>query len=250
MKCPLDLLQDKMFLFYIDESGTGSNDKETNYFVLASIAISENYSLGNYEEILSLKQNIVKGRDPEKWELKGHNLVQGKDVFKGWSSEARSRTFLKIAEKLNQLPCDIFAVVVDKKLLYSHGEEMKDESSLYCYTLYRLLKELDGFLKCFNASGILFFDSRLTHSSSVQDERLIKDYRQWVKSQKYNSSFVEQPWLGSSRFYVGLQLADYIAYLINLKKQQVKEGNLFKAECIKAFDILQSKIHLIEIPEN
>ncbi len=247
MKLHFNLLQNKMFLFYTDESGTGSNDNQTNYFVLASLAISEIYSSSNYEQILLLKQNIIKRRDPEDWELKGRNLYQGDDVFKKWSPDAKIRTFLQIAEKLNELPCHIFAIVVDKNKLYSDREEMKDEFILYRFTFYRLLEELDEFLRCSNTNGILFLDSRSTHSTSIQDGRLIKAYREWINLHKYNCSFVEQPWLGASQFYVGLQIADYIAYLINLKKQSVKEGS-FKAECRKAFDILQSKTHLVEIP--
>lgn len=90
-------------------------------------------------------------------------------------------------------------------------------------------------------------DSRSTHSTSVQDGRLIKTYRDWVESKEYNTGFVEQPWFGVSQFCVGLQLADYVAYLINIRSQQT-EGDSRKAEFLEAFNILEDKIYLFEIP--
>ena len=83
-----------MFLFYIDESGTGAKDNGTNYFVLASIAIYEKDYSKNYEEISALKRSIVKTKEPEDWELKGNELCKGKELFKGWNFEDRVRTFL------------------------------------------------------------------------------------------------------------------------------------------------------------
>ena len=126
---------------------------------------------------------------------------------------------------------------------------MKNDIKLYPFTFQRLLDELDSFLKSSNESGILFLDSRSTHSTSKQDDRLVRAYREWVNSRKHDCNFVEQPWLGASQFYVGLQLADYVAYLISLKTQDIqKDDRNFRF--LKAFDTLKDKIHLVEIPEN
>ncbi|MEA5553074.1 DUF3800 domain-containing protein [Anabaena cylindrica UHCC 0172] len=236
-----------MFLFYIDESGTGAKDNGTNYFVLASLAVYEKDYSKNYEQISLLKRSIIKTKEPEDWELKGNELCKGKELFKGWSLEARIRTFLSIAETLNQIPCHIFSIVVNKKLLFENREGMKDDVILYRFTFHHVLEELDSFLKSCNESGILFLDSRSTHSTSKQDDRLVKAYREWVNSRKHDCSFIEQPWLGASQFYVGLQLADYVAYLISLKTQDIQEDDR-NVEFLKAFTILQEKIRLVEIP--
>jgi hypothetical protein len=236
-----------MLLFYIDESGTCSNDNQTNFFVLASIAISEQHSSQTYIKFSSIKQSILNTKEAEDWELKGRDIYQGAGNFKGYKWEARVRIFKEIATKLTEMPCHIFAVVVDKKALYEIKDEMKDDIKLYRLTFNRLLQELDNFLKCSNESGILLMDSRSTHSSSVQDGRVVKAYRDWFNSQKYTSSFVEQPWFGVSQFCFGLQVADYVAYLINLSTQPIEEESR-KAELLEAYNILQAKIHLVKFP--
>jgi hypothetical protein len=126
---------------------------------------------------------------------------------------------------------------------------MKDDLVLYRFAFQNLLNQLDSFLKSSNKSGMLFLDSRSTHSTSKQDDRLLKSYIDWINSIKCDCNFVEQPWLGTSRFYLGLQLADYVAYLISLKTQNIQESHRNFA-FLKAFEILQEKIHLVEIPEN
>ncbi|MTJ55663.1 DUF3800 domain-containing protein [Anabaena sp. UHCC 0253] len=238
-----------MYLFYIDESGTGSQDNNTNYFVFSSIAIHATDYKKSHEKIIQLKQNIIKEKKAEEWELKGNELCKGKAVFKNWQLEDRVRTFSSISETVNQLPFNIISIIVNKKILFENREEMRYDVNLYRFAFQNLLNHLDSFLKSSNESGILFLDSRSTHRSSIQDDRLVKDYIEWLNSLQYDCNFVEQPWFGTSKSYVGLQLADYVAYLISLKTQNIQESHRDFA-FLKAFDILQEKIHLVEIPEN
>ena len=100
-----------MFLFYVDESGTCSNDNQTNFFVLAAVAITDEHSSQIYRDISSLKQGILKKKKPEEWELKARDICQGLEYFKGWKWEARVRVFLEVSNTLNRLPCEIFAVI-------------------------------------------------------------------------------------------------------------------------------------------
>lgn len=237
-----------MFLFYVDESGTCSNDNQTNYFVLAAIAVEDQHSLQIYKEFSVCKQRIFLKKNPEEWELKTRELCQGEKLFKGHKWESRVRIFLELSNTLAQLPLQIFAVVVNKELYYMNREELKNDVLLYRLTFNRLLEELDAFLKHSYTKGILLMDSRSTHSTSVQDGRLVKAYRDWVKSKDYESGFIEQPWFGVSQFCIGLQIADYFAYLLSLRLQHI-EGNAHKAQLLEAFKILQPKIQLVEIPE-
>lgn len=236
-----------MFLFYVDESGTCSNDNQTNFFVLAAIGIADEYSSQLNREIRSFKQAIFKTRKPEEWELKARDIYQGLGLFKGYKWDGRLRIFLESANILNQIPCHLFAVMVNKKFYYKDKEELKDDALLYRLTFNQLLEQLDAFLKRDYTRGILLMDSRSTHSTSVQDGRLVKAYRDWVESREYETGFVEQPWFGVSQFCVGLQLADYVAYLLNLKSQYTEEDPR-KAQFLEAFNILQPKINLVEIP--
>lgn len=236
-----------MFLFYVDESGTYLNDNQTNFFVLAAIAIADENSSQLEREIRSFKQEIFKKRKPEEWELKGRDLYQGLEVFKGYNWNGRLRIFLEAANILSQIPCHLFGVMVNKNFYYKDKEQLKDDTLLYQLTFNQLLEQLDAFLKRHYNRGILLMDSRSTHRTSVQDGRLVKAYRDWVESREYESGFVDQPWFGVSKSSIGLQLADYVAYLFNLKSQAT-EGDPRKAQFMEAYNILQPKINLVEIP--
>jgi hypothetical protein len=76
-----------MFLFYVDESSTCSNDDQTNFFVLAAVAINDEHSLQMHKSISLLKQDILKKKDPDEWELKARDIYQGSGYFKGYQWE-------------------------------------------------------------------------------------------------------------------------------------------------------------------
>ncbi len=89
-------------------------------------------------------------------------------------------------------------------------------------------------------------DSRSTQHTSIQDGRLLRVYRDW-KSQTKSSNFVELPLFGFSEFYTGLQLADYVVYLIDRSSKEAgtASGN---TELEEAFNLLEPKIQLLKIP--
>jgi hypothetical protein len=102
-------------LFYVDEGGTGWKDMETNLFFLASFAIHVQHWSQMDREFSALKKELFSGREPEDWELKGRDIWQGQDPFNKCGPESRLRAFKQISQTLNQLPCHIFAVQVNKK---------------------------------------------------------------------------------------------------------------------------------------
>ncbi|MEG4628404.1 DUF3800 domain-containing protein [Microcoleus sp. AR_TQ3_B6] len=196
-------------LFYVDEGGTGWSDPTTNLFFLASFAIHIQHWSQMDREVSALKNELFRGKEPEDWELKGRDIWQGVGSFKNFPREFRLRAFKKFSETMSQLPCHIFAVQVNQKRLRETSEDIKDETGLYRLTFNQLLELLDAYLKQYSETGILLMDSRSTQHTSIQDGRLLRVYRDW-KSQKKSSNFVELPLFGSSEFYTGLQLADYV----------------------------------------
>lgn len=233
-------------LFYVDEGGTGWNDMETNFFFLASFAIHVQHWSQMDREVSALKKELFSGKEPEDWELKGRDIWQGVGSFKKVSREFRLQTFKKISEAMSQLPCHIFAVQVNKKRLRETSEDIKDETGLYRLSFNQLLEQLNAYLKQSNETGILLMDSRSTQHTSIQDGRLLRVYRDW-KSQKESSNFVELPLFGSSEFYTGLQLADYVVYLIDRSSKEAgtASGN---TELEEAFNLLKPKMQLFKIP--
>jgi hypothetical protein len=170
-------------LFYVDEGGTGWSDPTTNLFFLASFAIHIQHWSQMDREVSALKKELFRGKEPEDWELKGRDIWQGEGSFKNCPRQLGFRAFKKASETMSLLPCHIFAVQVNKKRLRETREYIKDETGLYRLAFNQLLEQLDAYLKQSNETGILLMDSRSNQHTSIQDDRLIKVYRDW-KSQK------------------------------------------------------------------
>jgi hypothetical protein len=127
-------------LFYVDESGNGWDDHKINFFVLASFAIHIQHWSQMDREVSAIKKELLSGREPEDWEIKGHDILQGKKGFKGCSLESHLKAFKQMSETLNQFPCHIFAVQVNKKKLGETSEDIKDDEGLYRLAFNQLLE--------------------------------------------------------------------------------------------------------------
>jgi hypothetical protein len=186
---------------------------------------------------------LISWAKPEDWEIKGRNIRRGEEFFKSFSWEKRVSVFVELSSVLAELPCQIFAVRVNKNSL---TEYVKTEEALYRIGFTKLLENLNQFLCQHDERGMLLVDARSDLHSSVQDRRLLDVYRDWNNTSK-NSRFIEMPWFGFSAFYVGLQLADYVAYSIEYISE-AKEGDKRSLELRQAFSLLRDKIHVSEIP--
>lgn len=243
-----------MILFYIDEGGTGWKDQETNFFFLVSLAVPA-YCVPEMErELHSLKQSWLSGGKLTDWELKGHDIWQGKGKFKNVNQEYRFKVFLQLAQNLSQSQSSIFAIVINKKSIIEKQinkdveRYIENDADLYQLSFKKMLDILNYFLKTSNQTGILLMDSRSSSHNSVQDGRLVKVYEDWIELQEETPCFIEKPWFGFSEFYTGLQLADYVAYLLARRVNEKKEIASQKLQ--EAFDLLKSKIYLLQIPDS
>jgi hypothetical protein len=236
-------------LFYVDEGGTGWKDMQTNFFFLASFAIHIKHWSQMDSKFSALKKELFSEKEPEDWELKGRDIWQGVGEFKDCEREFRLEGFKKVSETMSQLPCDIFAVKVNKKRWRETSEDIKDDTGLYRLSLNQLLDMLDAYLELSKETGILLMDSRSTQHTSIQDGRLLRVYRDW-KSQKISSNFVELPLFGFSEFYTGLQLADYVVYLIDRSSKEAGTASGHTDELEEALKLLlnENKITLVELP--
>ncbi len=58
---------------------------------------------------------------------------------------------------------------------------------------------------------------------------------------------MELPLFGVSNFYTGLQIADYVAYLIHFHSKPAGTARRY-AELEEAFNLLKPKMQLVKIP--
>ena len=233
-----------MFIFYIDESGTGLGDERNNFFVLAAFAIHAQDWIHLDQKTSAIKRRLISWAKPEDWEIKGRDIRRGEKLFQTHDWPKRAAAFMEIAAMLEKFPCQMFTVQVDKRLIPGYVETNSD---LYRIAFWRLLDELDGFLVNKNTPGMLLLDMRSDMHSSVQDRRVLDAYRDWVGSRSGSSRFVELPWFGFSAFYAGLQLADYTAYLFDFVTNSVVRQKR-RTPLHDAFGRLEKKLRVVRIP--
>lgn len=233
-----------MLLFYVDESGTGLGDERSPFFVLAAVAMPAKDWPEADSQLTALKRRLVSWAKPEDFEIKGRDLRRGEKFFKSLNWEMRAHGFREVTDLIARLPCNVFAVQVDKRDLPDY---VSSEEHLYRLAFSRLLDELDGEAQRAEQPGMVMMDMRSDLHSSVQDRRLIDAYRDWLASRTGRTRLVELPWFGFSAFYAGLQLADFMAYLIDFVSNETTVPKR-ASELHDAFERVQRKVKLIRIP--
>jgi hypothetical protein len=234
-----------MIFFYVDESGTGLKDPRNPYFVLGCMVIDSQDWQRIDVEVHALKRRLVSWAKPEDWEIKGRDLRRGDNFFKNKNWQERAQAFQEIAEIISEFPCKLFAVQVDKRLL---PRSVETDPDLYRLAFWRLIDELNRYLIETRQEGVLMFDMRSSSiHSSIQDRRLIDAYREWLGFHAEDCKFVELPWFGFSEFYSGLQLADFVSYLVDFFHNEHERGQRSE-EIYRAYQTIESKLRMVKIP--
>jgi len=232
-----------MILFYIDESGTGLKDQQSPYFVLACIAFPADDWHSVDSQVTTLKRQMISWANPEDFEIKGRDMRRGEKLFKGQKWSDRVKAMHSVAQLISNLPCDVFAVQVDKRDL----PQDIGSDDLYRLSMSCLLNEIEGYLAKVDQAGMLMFDMRSDLHSSVQDRRVVDAYRNWSSLRIGNNRLIELPWFGFSAFYAGLQLADFSAYMIDYAWNERMRGQE-NPDMQKTYQIFQHKVRLLQIP--
>lgn len=234
-----------MIFFYVDESGTGLKDLQSAFFVLGCITVDEREWQRIDGEVTLLKRRLISWAKPEDWEIKARDMRRGDRLFRNQNWEIRAKAFHAISSTISEFQCRLIVVQVDKRLL---PRSVQTDTDLYRLAFWRLLDELDKFLHQNDKTGMMLFDMRSSSlHSSIQDRRLIDAYRDWLSTKTSRNRFVGMPWFGFSEFYAGLQLADFVSYLVDFTHNEIERGKRSR-ELYEAFQLIESKLHLIKIP--
>ena len=237
-----------MIFFYVDESGTTLNDPQSPFYVLAALSIPEASLRELDRSVTAIKRRLVPYAKPEDFEIKGIDLRQGRKLFKPYEWPDRIVAMKEIAQEIRRLSLPCLAVSVDTRDLPDHITTTPQVNRM---ALWRLLDEAEQRLRKGQEQGLLIIDSQSTGHSSIQDRRTIDAYRDWVASRNDDTRFVEQPFFGFSAFYAGLQLADFVAYLVSAtepyrRSDQILEGR--HIELMDVYEILQTTVEVIAVP--
>ncbi len=232
-----------MILFYVDESGTSLGDKQNPYFVLAAIEIPAQEYQTVDSKVNDLKRRLISWAKPEDFEIKGRDIRRGEMFFRRQSWPTRIQAIHDIAQLIADLPCRVFAVQLDKRYLLEHVRP----DDAYRFAFSRLLEVVDAELVRIDEFGMLMVDARSTLHTAVQDRRLVDAHRDWVSSRQGRTRLLELPWFGFSTFYVGLQLADFSAYLVDFVSNE-HTPTRDDLELFNAYARFKHKVELVHIP--
>lgn len=236
-----------MHIIYIDESGTDPHDR---YFVVAGICVPEEIWQDLDARVVRLKAEWFPWAKPEDVELKGHDILEGKEVFRKLK-DRRFELFLRVSEIIETLRAKVIAVVVDKDALQATFDRKVEP--IYRIAYWQLLDTANEWLTANAARGIMLMDSRSTVSNATQDRHLVEAYREY-NAKKGLSQLVELPLFGFSHFYSALQLADFCAYAIRLSFKRQTETPLtvspqrLEAEQVVCEKVRNRLIRLVEMP--
>ena len=235
-----------LWIFYVDESGTGLGAAEKRaeskqpYFVLAAAGMLASRWHEMDEAIYQLKKRHLPYLKPTDFELKGRDIRQGTGVFRQLSWSVREALFSDVVDFVAELPCKVVAVIADKRHLPTH----MDSVSLYRMAFWRLLSELKAQFQPRGDQILLMMDSRSDLHSSVQDKRLVEAFIEWQNENR--GPFIETPWFGFSAFYAGLQVADVLAYLLAWEARESLEGRKFEARRLLA-RLPEERLRVVEV---
>ncbi len=233
-----------MILFYIDESGTGLKDRQSPYFVLSAVAIPSQNSREIDAQVIALKRRLVSWAKPEDFEIKGRDLRRGDKFFRGLDWEQRSEAIVAVAQLIAESDSRVLAVRVDTRDL---PEYIASDTDLYRLAFWRLLDEIEELLREVDQPGMILLDARSDLHSSVQDRRIVEAFRDWLGVRTSHTRLAEIPWFGFSAFYAGLQLADFVAYLVDFVANETNRAKRENA-MQQAYALIAQKTHLFQIP--
>ncbi len=242
-----------MWLFYVDESGTGLAQSgkvaQSHHFVLASIGVEAARCSEMNNAVARFKKTLVPYAQPEDFELKAHHLRQGKGFFKPMSWSERLQAMEALAQLIARLPCRVFAVIADKRDL---PHDVATDVELYRLAFWRLLDVFQEFLSQENDLGMVMIDARSDLHSSVQDRRLVDAYRNWRGERGSNIAIADAPWFGFSAFYPGLQLADFVAYLLaweSRAREQTFRGSEERVkQAYRLIGYFRQQVQIVTVP--
>ncbi len=242
-----------MWLFYVDESGTGlaqaGKAAQGSHFVLAAVGVDVALLSEMNGAVDAFKKALVPYAKPEDFEIKARYMRQGMGFFKPMPWAERLQAMEALAQLIGRLPCRIFAVVADKRDL---PDGITTDVQLYRLVFWRLLDFLQEFLSREDDLGIVMIDARSDLHSSVQDRRLVDAYRDWRVERGSDVAITDAPWFGFSAFYSGLQLADFVAYLLAWEaraREQSSRGNRERLEQVyRLMAHFRQQVQVVTVP--
>ncbi|MGP1500581.1 DUF3800 domain-containing protein [Bergeyella cardium] len=187
-----------MTIGYADEFGNNSFDfdKQGTHFIVASILIDEKNISTIEQKLKNIRQKYF-----QTGEIKSSKVANN------------HKRRIKILTDLQQLDFTIFAVIVDKKSLYSKGFHYK--KSFYKYINHLLYKEL------FNT-----FDSLSLYVDEFGSNKFMQEFKKYVNKKHpltlfSNIEFAHQ----NSKNSIFIQLSDFIAGSLGYIYDETKKNN-------------------------
>jgi hypothetical protein len=230
-----------MYLLYIDESDTtdSKNELTPRWYCIAGTRIVDS----SYRPSLEKWENLLRENNmPLGFELKGEELYQGTGFWKKHSPKERVEFSNFVCGFINSVNIKIYAcleVVVNSRHIDSY-------KNLLSKILNLVPKDISSNAPKSARQLILVFDQRLDIGFKIRQQ--IRDCRtNIIKNFNKSCAFIDYGFDSDSKLCWGIQIADFVAYLLRKQQTFQRENNLFnKSDNSLSFETVDNLISSIK----
>ena len=230
-----------MYLLYIDESDTtdSKNELTPRWYCIAGTRIVDS----SYRPTLEKWENLLKKNNiPPSFELKGEELYQGTGFWKNRYPKERVEFSNVVCEFINSVNIKIYAcleIVVNSRHIDSYNK-------LLSKILNLVPKDISTKGSISGRQLLLVFDQRPDIENKIRQQ--IRDCRTKIIKHFYKScAFIDYGFDSDSKLCWGIQIADFVAYLLRKQQTFQRENNLFnKSDNSLSFETVDNLISSIK----
>jgi hypothetical protein len=230
-----------MYLLYIDESDTtDSKNKLTPrwYCVSGMRIVGSSYraALEKWEKILKIN-NLPSG-----FELKGEELYQGTGSWKNYSPEKRVEFSNLVCSFINSVNIKIYACLE----VVNNSNHINSYNNLLSEILNLVPRDISSKGPRSGRQLILVFDQRSDIENKIRLQ--IRDCRtKIIRNFKKSCAFIDYGFDSDSKLCWGIQIADFVAYLLRKQQTFQRENSLFnQADHFLSIEAVDNLISIIK----
>jgi len=210
-----------MYLLYIDESDTtdSKNKLTPRWYCVSGMRIVDS----SYRIAQEWWENILKGNNlPSEFELKGEELYQGTGFWKNFKPERRVEFSNFVCDFINGTNLKIYVCLE----IVKGSNHIESYNNLLSEILNMVPRDISSKSPRTGRQLILVFDQRSDIENKIRLQ--IKSCRtRIIKKFKKSCAFIDYGFDADSKLCWGIQIADFVAYLLRKQQTFQRENNLF-----------------------
>jgi len=212
-----DISKKRMYLFYIDESGSPySYSSRNEFFVLSAVLIDDECWNRLNSEVTRIKRKYFPNRDLSTVEIKGSNIWNAKEEFSGFDAAQIDGIFSDLFSVIDDNNVKIISMVIKKQQFLFANQDKDMLNECWKYMLERIEMFLTG--EGGNQNGLIIMDS-INPGEDIKRAKLLDSFKIFGTG-RVNLEHVLEITFTDSGLKNLIQLADIVSYIVNLHNRQ------------------------------